>query len=367
MRGHFSPSDCLTPAGLAAEGLWDLDRLTQPFMPAWHARSVLGSNFEAVAAILFAPLAAPAASAASASPSADATTSSSPYVTAEPNTPLAFADGLTEAAAHAILADHGLTSSAPAVSELFNNVLLLRDEHDADRLFPRFGCFETVSFQQLPYDGWKRAVERMHQWYFYEGHSETFAAAAHAKLPALLSATDMLVCGEDLGLLHPVVAPIMRQYGILGLRVQRMPAETHLRAYHPADYGYDMVCTTSTHDMPPIAAMWAEGGDLVSHIWHDMLGNYGPVPHKLPASEARRIVDMHAFSPAAVCVLPIQDYLATSRELAYHGNPQDEIINVPANRWHYWRWRMHLSVEQLLEATEFCHEMRRLHASCRRC
>jgi 4-alpha-glucanotransferase len=340
MRGHFSPSDCLTPAGLAAEGLWDLDRLTQPYLPDHFVRGVLGDAY------------------------ATATTS---VLEGSTFGFWRFVPACqTEAAARAAFITAGASEAqAGRLSELFNNVVLLRDEHDASRFFPRFGCFENLSFLHLP-TGWKRSIERMHQWYFYEGHSETFAAAALAKLPALLSATDMLVCGEDLGLLHPVVAPIMRQYGILGLRVQRMPAETHLRAYHPADYGYDMVCTTSTHDMPPIAAMWAEGGDLVSHIWHDMLGNYGPVPHKLPASEARRIVDMHAFSPAAVCVLPIQDYLATSRELAYHGNPQDEIINVPANRWHYWRWRMHLSVEQLLEASDFQSNLRGLHLACDR-
>jgi 4-alpha-glucanotransferase len=34
-------------------------------------------------------------------------------------------------------------------------------------------------------------------------------------------------------------------------------------------------------------------------------------------------------------------------------NPNDERINVPANPRHYWRYRMHLTVEQLQAAEEF--------------
>ena len=34
-------------------------------------------------------------------------------------------------------------------------------------------------------------------------------------------------------------------------------------------------------------------------------------------------------------------------------NPNEERINVPANSRHYWRYRMHLTVEQLANAAEF--------------
>ena len=34
-------------------------------------------------------------------------------------------------------------------------------------------------------------------------------------------------------------------------------------------------------------------------------------------------------------------------------NPHDERINVPANPRHYWRYRMHLSLEELASQQEF--------------
>jgi 4-alpha-glucanotransferase len=39
-------------------------------------------------------------------------------------------------------------------------------------------------------------------------------------------------------------------------------------------------------------------------------------------------------------------------------DPREEQINVPANSRHYWRYRMHLTVEQLLNAQRFNEELR---------
>jgi 4-alpha-glucanotransferase len=51
-------------------------------------------------------------------------------------------------------------------------------------------------------------------------------------------------------------------------------------------------------------------------------------------------------------ILPLQDWLSMDGALR-RLNPHDERINVPANSRHYWRYRMHMSVEQLSEAKEF--------------
>jgi 4-alpha-glucanotransferase len=34
-------------------------------------------------------------------------------------------------------------------------------------------------------------------------------------------------------------------------------------------------------------------------------------------------------------------------------NPNDERINVPANPHHYWRYRMHLTLEELIGEKDF--------------
>jgi 4-alpha-glucanotransferase len=47
-------------------------------------------------------------------------------------------------------------------------------------------------------------------------------------------------------------------------------------------------------------------------------------------------------------VLPLQDWLAMDGDIRRE-NPHDERINVPANSRHYWRYRMHIFLEDLLE------------------
>jgi len=72
-----------------------------------------------------------------------------------------------------------------------------------------------------------------------------------------------------------------------------------------------------------------------------------------------RIVDLHLKSPSMLCILPLQDYLSMDGNLR-RNDPREEQINVPANSRHYWRYRMHLTVEQLLGARRFndqLHEM----------
>ena len=51
-------------------------------------------------------------------------------------------------------------------------------------------------------------------------------------------------------------------------------------------------------------------------------------------------------------ILPLQDWLSMDGALR-RLNPNDERINVPANSRHYWRYRMHLTVEQLAAAKDF--------------
>ena len=41
-------------------------------------------------------------------------------------------------------------------------------------------------------------------------------------------------------------------------------------------------------------------------------------------------------------------------------NAQEERINVPANPRHYWRWRMHLTLEQLMKAESLNEKIKEL-------
>ena len=58
---------------------------------------------------------------------------------------------------------------------------------------------------------------------------------------------------------------------------------------------------------------------------------------------------MHLNSPAMLTILPLQDWLSTDGELRYP-DPAKERINVPSDSNHYWRYRMHITLEKLIEA-----------------
>ena len=144
----------------------------------------------------------------------------------------------------------------------------------------------------------------------------------------------------------------MSDLRILSLEIQRMPKDPCHEFANPAWYPYLSVCTTSTHDMNPVRAWWEEDRLTTVHFYHDMLGGQGDTPQHCEPWICRQILEQHLCSPAMLTVLPLQDWLSMDGSLR-RDDPHAERINVPANPRHYWRYRMHLTVEQLQEAADF--------------
>ena len=189
--------------------------------------------------------------------------------------------------------------------------------------------------------------------FFYRRHNEFWKHNAMDKLSALLGSTNMLACGEDLGMIPACVPEVMQRLNILSLEIQRMPKDPAQTFTDPAHYPYSCVCTTSTHDMSPIRAWWEEDRSLSQRFYNEALGCGGAAPYFCEPWVCRRIVEQHLWSPAMLVILPLQDWLSISPELRYKGNPADERINVPAIPRYHWDYRMHLSLEELLAAKDF--------------
>ena len=189
--------------------------------------------------------------------------------------------------------------------------------------------------------------------FFYRRHNEFWKHNAMGKLSALLGSTNMLACGEDLGMIPACVPEVMQRLNILSLEIQRMPKDPAQTFADPAHYPYGCVCTTSTHDMSPIRAWWEEDRALSQRFYYEALGCGGAAPYFCEPWVCRRIVEQHLWSPAMLVILPLQDWLSISPELRYKGNPADERINVPAIPRYHWDYRMHLSLEELLAAKDF--------------
>ncbi len=167
-----------------------------------------------------------------------------------------------------------------------------------------------------------------------------------------MEASDMLVCGEDLGMVPDCVPPVMKQLNILSLEIQRMSKNPKIKFAHPADAPYLSVCTTSTHDMPTIRGWWEEDRALIQQFFNQELGNEGAAPFYAEPDICKQIIVQHLHSPAMWTTFPIQDLIAIDGDLRWD-NTQEEQINQPSNVRHKWRFRMRQSIKELQNADEF--------------
>ncbi len=162
----------------------------------------------------------------------------------------------------------------------------------------------------------------------------------------------MLVCAEDLGMIPACVPAVMEQLEILSLEIQRMPKDPGAAFGNTWSYPYYSVCTTSTHDMGGIRQWWEENREKTQQYYNEVLHEGGNAPYYAEPWVCDRIIDLHLHSPSMLCILPLQDWLSIDGSIRRE-NPNEEQINVPANSRHYWRYRMHLTLKELLAHTEF--------------
>ena len=229
--------------------------------------------------------------------------------------------------------------------------LFIEDPHQLGYYHPKIGAKKTHAYSIL--DAYRRsAYDKLYTDFFYYRHNQFWKEKAMQKLPALLDSTGMLACGEDLGMIPATVPQVMSDLRILSLEIQRMPKSVEETFAHPCNYPYLSVCTTSTHDMNPVRAWWEEDREVTQQFWNMLLGNHGAAPQFCEPWICRQILEQHLWSPAMLTVLPLQDWLSMDGALRRE-NPHDERINVPANPRHYWRYRMHMTLEDLASQKEF--------------
>lgn len=230
-------------------------------------------------------------------------------------------------------------------------VLFVRDKRNPQLVHPRISMHSSHTFRDLD-DNTRRILDKIYVEYFYHRHNEFWKEQALKKLPAIISATNMLVCGEDLGMVPDSVPEVMNELELLSLEIQRMPKKPTVEFAMPEDAPYLSVCTTSTHDMNPIRAWWEEDRQLTQRFYNHALGLQGPAPEVCTPLIAEKIIHQHLQSDAMLVILPWQDWMAIDRKLA-HKNPHAERINVPSDPRNFWCYRMHLTIEQLLAEKKF--------------
>ncbi|MEI6947661.1 4-alpha-glucanotransferase [Paraflavisolibacter sp. H34] len=241
--------------------------------------------------------------------------------------------------------------------DLISNVLLFEEGGSGGQLFHfRISMEKTASFQRLD-DYLKGPLYNFYIDYFYYRQDECWKKEALKKLPALKDVTHMLICGEDLGMVPHSVPEVMQQLGILSLEIQRMPKDPKIEFFHPKDAPYLSVVTPSTHDMSTVRGWWEEDRPGTQKFYNEIMGREGVAPFFCEPEVNRDIVLQHLHSPAMWSIFQLQDLLGISGRLRRE-NPHDERINEPSDPAHYWRYRMHLTLEDLLQQTEFNDELK---------
>ena len=237
----------------------------------------------------------------------------------------------------------------------FNEGLFLVDHKRNDRWHPRIAVQYQEAYAQLN-DGEKYCFNRLYNDYFYRRNNQFWYQEAMKKLPKLTQATRMLVCAEDLGMVPECVPWVMNELKILSLEIQSMPKDPTTRFGHLSRNPYRSVDTISTHDMATLRQWWDEDEERTQSYFNEMLYRGGPAPHPLPDWLAKDIVSRHLTSPSMLCLLSFQDWMSIDEGLRLP-DENAERINIPANPRHYWRYRMHLNIEQLLAADELNEEI----------
>ena len=237
----------------------------------------------------------------------------------------------------------------------FNDGLFLVDHKRNDRWHPRIAVQYQEAYNQLNEDQ-KYHFNQLYNDYFYRRNNQFWYTEAMKKLPKLTQATRMLVCAEDLGMVPDCVPWVMNELRILSLEIQSMPKDPTTRFGHLSRNPYRSVDTISTHDMPTLRQWWDEDEERTQSYFNTMLFRGGPAPHPLPDWLAKDIVSRHLTSPSMLCLLSFQDWISIDdgRRLP---DENAERINIPANPRHYWRYRMHLTIEQLLAADDLNNEI----------
>ena len=231
-----------------------------------------------------------------------------------------------------------------------NEVLFIEDRQEHNRFHPRIVASSSFIYRELDSSD-KYAFDNLYRDYFYRRHNIFWGEQGYGKLLPLILSTDMLACGEDLGMIPECVPAVMKQLQIFSLEIERMPKDPGVEFTALRNLPYRSVCTTSTHDMATIRMWWKENPEKTQRYYNDVLHRRGTAPDECPAEICGQILFNHLNARSMLTIIPLQDWLSVDDRIR-RADTNKERINIPANPFHYWKYRMHLTIEDLMHAVK---------------
>lgn len=325
--GKFRPSIALSQDELEKEGIWDFDRLSRPYIRQEILQDKFGSFWTFIASNFLNEY------------------QQGCYEFKEDcDTEKKIVVKLTSSPERSLWLENE-DKIRRDLFDLLQDIVLIRDPEDRRSFYPRFNLEDTLNFRDLD-DHSKNVLKRLYYDYYFCRQEALWRQNALKTLPVLLNSSDMLACGEDLGMIPSCVHPVMQELGLIGLRIQRMPSEADLEFGIPSQYSYMTVCAPSCHDCSTMRAWWEEDEERRWRFYKDVVGSSDAPPSKCIPEVAHFILQQHFQAPSMWAIFPLQDLLALKEE--YTTRPAaEETINDPTNPKHYWRYRVHVTLETL--------------------
>lgn len=345
MSGRFYPAQAISRSELESKGLWDMDRYTKPYVHDGILQQSFGEEWWKIKEKFFDSL-------------WENRLQFKKKFDTEKKVEKAFI-------VSGDVPEHERAKNNEVMHklfDLFNNVCLLIDDEDENMFHPRFMMQTTSSFCELPCDDWRRVLHELQEDYVHRRQDELWRRNGLERLPMMKVASDMLVCGEDLGLIPECVPSVMEETQILSLAVQRMPAGD-VDFGIPSEYKYECVATTSSHDTSTFRGWWEEISDeMRRRYWTDVMqrSEYkGAPPSECTPEIVEWAISDHLKCPAMWTIFPLQDLLGMDASLR-RKNAEEEQINDPSNPNHVWCFRLHVDTEKILECKGFVEKLRHL-------
>ena len=239
---------------------------------------------------------------------------------------------------------------------LISNVLFVEDPHQPEMYHPRIGAWQEPVYEALTAEE-KDAYMRLYNNFFYQRHNFYWGQNALHRLTDTVCQTQMLCCAEDLGMLPDCVSHVLDHLRILTLEIQSMPKQNGFEFTHLDGNPYRSVATFSTHDMSPLRLWWEESPERTQRYYATMLQKQGRAPEHLPVHLAEEIIARHLYCPSMLCLMSLQDWLSMDGELRSK-HLREERINVPSDPYNHWKYRMHITIEELMQANRYNNKVR---------
>lgn len=239
--------------------------------------------------------------------------------------------------------------------DIVSNVLLFKVE---EGYHFRINMFQISSYKALSAHE-KSLIDTLYHHYFFEMQNDLWRHEGELKLQMLTDSTDMLLCAEDLGMVPDFTDEVLKNLDILSLQVQQMPKDSASSFSDTAKAKYESVVMPATHDMPTIRLWWEENRDTAQLLFNQILDEHGTAPYYCEPWVCRKIFEKHMQSPAMWSIFLMQDLLAINGKIRLE-NPAEERINNPSNPDHVWNYRMHISLETLMEETAFNEDLKNM-------